>query len=268
MNHEYNTDFMIRQASGTTLMLPTAVPTSAQMQLDDVLDSFNVIQKVQWFAAARSATPAMSRISRCCLPDGSDLPSILENRKDITELASIWLSDSKTLGETVHINKDSEGKSRFELRRTGNESLPQHLAGEGVRWLLPILLAACWAEIGGEGAPTILAVEEPEARLHPNLQIVLLNRLLSMINAKGIPCVLETHSIYLLRRAQLAVAQKELSPSDLAIYWIERTDHAAQVRKIEIDSDGTLRGWNPETFEEEQHLSREIFEARWKSSTT
>jgi predicted ATPase len=109
----------------------------------------------------------------------------------------------------------------------------------------------------------MLAIEEMEARLHPNLQIALLERLLKTV-AVGIPCILETHSIYLLRRAQLAVVKGELTPEDLAIYWVERDGHAAQARRIEVLPDGTLHGWNPETFEEEQQLSRDIFEARWK----
>jgi len=120
------------------------------------------------------------------------------------------------------------------------------------------------AELTGEDGPTMLAIEELEARLHPNLQIALLERLLLTV-AAGIPCVLETHSIYLLRRAQLAVVKGELAPQDLAIYWVERDGHAAQARRIEVLPDGTLHGWNPETFEEEQQLSRDIFEARWKA---
>lgn len=244
-------------------MLPSGLPYAAGKRLDTVRNAFEVLKKLQWLAASRPGMDVNIRPSRCCRPDGLDLPNLLIDRKDITDLASIWLSEPTGVGESVSVGKDASGGIRLELRRTGNESLPSHLAGEGVRWLLPILLCACWAELGGEDAPTMLAIEEMESRLHPNLQISLLERLLSTVK-KGIPCVMETHSIYMLRRAQLAVAKGEIESKDLAIYWIERNGHAASLRRVDVAGDGSLLGWNPETFEEEQQLSREIFEARWK----
>lgn len=244
-------------------MLPAGLLNTAMRRIAAVRSAFSKLERVQWLAASRPGLAEALRSSRCCRPDGIDLPNLLADRKNVVDLASSWLSESNILGESVSIGQDASGSYRLELRRAGNESLPNHLSGEGTRWLLPILLCACWSELAGEDGPTMLAIEEMESRLHPNLQIALFERLLKTV-AAGVPCVLETHSIYLLRRAQLAVANGELSPQDLAIYWVERDGHAAQVRRIEVLSDGTLQGWNPETFEEEQQLSREIFEARWK----
>jgi energy-coupling factor transporter ATP-binding protein EcfA2 len=243
-------------------MLPSGITPIATKRIAAVRDAFKHLERVQWLAASRSGMVEGLRPSRCCRPDGLDLPNILADRKDVIELASNWLSAS-ALGEAISIGKDPSGTYRIELRRAGNESLPNHLAGEGAQWMLPILLSACWAELGGGGGPSMLAIEEPESRLHPNLQLALFDRLLDTVRT-GIPCILETHSIYLLRRAQLAVVKQQISPDDLAIYWVERNGHAATVRQIEVQPDGTLLGWNPETFEEEQQLSREIFEARWK----
>lgn len=246
-------------------LLPTGLPSAVSRRVEDVKKAFEVIRRVQWLAATRSLSDGSSRPSRCCRADGSDLPGLLVDRKDVTDLATAWLAGANGLGEAVRVGKDASGAVRLELSRVGNEALPAHLAGEGARWLLPILLCACWAELGGDDAPTMLAIEEMEARLHPNVQIALLERLFTTIKS-GIPCVLETHSIHVLRRAQLAVARKELDPKDVAVYWVERADHAATVRRVSVESDGTLRGWNPETFEEEQSLSREIFEARWSAA--
>ena len=248
-------------------MLPTGLPPTAARRLATVRKAFDCLERVQWLAAARPGMSESLRPTRCCRPDGADLPNILLDRKDIVELASAWLSGPSSLGESVSVGKDAAGAPRLEFRRTGNESLPIHLSGEGAHWLLPILFCACWAELGEVDGPTMLAIEELEARLHPNLQIALLERLLKTVSV-GVPCVLETHSIYLLRRAQLAVVKGELAPEDLAIYWVEREGHAAAVRQISVEADGTLLGWNPETFEEEQQLSREIFENRWKAQAS
>jgi len=243
--------------------IPAGLPPVPSRHVETVRAAFSRLERVQWLAAPRPGQNDFLRPSKCCRPDGHDLPNLLAERRDILALASEWLSDPKILGESIVIGKDSSGSNRFELRRTSNESLPNHLSGEGARWMLPILLCACWAELAQDG-PTMLAIEELEARLHPNLQISLLERLLQTVK-RGIPCVLETHSIYVLRRAQLAIVKKELKAQDVAIYWIEREGHAAQVRPISVNDDGTLVGWNPETFEEEQQLARELFEARWQS---
>ncbi|AVS92699.1 hypothetical protein C8246_13855 [Paracidovorax avenae] len=245
-------------------MLPKGPNTTALRKIDSVREGLHSLKRVQWISASGSGHLENARKARCGQPNGLDLPLILNGRKDVLDLASEWLSAPETLGESVSIGQDASGTLRLELRRSGNEALPNHLAGEGAQFLLPILLYACWAELDKNSGPSMLAVEEPEARLHPNLQISIFERLLKTI-ASGVPCVMETHSIYLLRRAQMAVLKGEISSEDLAIYWVERNGHAASVKKIRLDSSAALLGWNPETFEEEQKISREIFELRWRS---
>lgn len=235
-------------------------------RLAEVRSCLEALRGIQWLSATRPQALANTRRARCCLPDGSDLPGALQGRLDVMAQASHWLSEVSGLAESVAIGKDSAGLVRLELKRIGQEALPSHLAGEGLQWLLPNLLCACWAECGGAGAPTMLAIEEIEARLHPNLQIALLERLVETVR-KGVPCVLETHSIYLLRRVQLAVLEQRLTPQEVAIHWVERDGHAARVRRIHVEQDGTLKGWHPETFEEEQQLNRKIFQARWRAHT-
>jgi predicted ATPase len=208
------------------------------------------------------------RPSRCCLPDGSDLATLLSARRDIVAHASDWLERCEHIQEAVSIDRDPRGGWQVTLRRAGWESIPDHLAGEGLRWLLPIALCASWAELGKEDGPSLLAIEELESRLHPVFQLAAFDRLLGLVQRMHLPCVLETHSVYLLRRLQLAVIAGEIAPEDVAVYWAERVGDAAVVRRIGIDADGRLEGWQPETFEEEQVLSRQIFEARWKRRRT
>lgn len=110
----------------------------------------------------------------------------------------------------------------------------------------------------------MLAIEEPEARLHPSLQLLLFQKLLEVHKKTGVPIVLETHSIYLLRRLQLAVVKGEVPASSIGLYWVETERYAAKLKRIEMQSDGVLVGWNPETFEEEQRLARDLFVERWR----
>ena len=192
---------------------------------------------------------------------------MLRDRKPVLDAVSDWLQGRPELGEAVSIGRAGRGNWQFNLRRSGSEPLPLYLAGEGIRWLLPILLTACWAEERDPDSPTMLTIEEPESRLHPSLQIALLERLLDLLR-HGIPSVLETHSVYLLRCMQLAVAEGSLQPEDVALYWIRRDsdEPAASLQRIEVERDGTLRGWQADTFEEEQRLARKIFQARWREA--
>ncbi|MCI5141852.1 MAG: hypothetical protein D3909_09040 [Candidatus Electrothrix sp. ATG1] len=128
---------------------------------------------------------------------------------------------------------------------------------------MPILVCSCWAETKNAAAPTMLAVEEPEAHLHPTVQVALLDRLVETVQA-GIPVVLETHSVYLLRAMQVAVLEKRLTPEEVGLYWVEQTkESVSKAKRIGISPDATLTGWPPEVFEKEQELAHRIFDLRW-----
>jgi len=200
---------------------------------------------------------------RCCLADGSDLPDLLEGRTPVLDKASEWMSEH--LKERVEIRPGEHGGRRFVLWAAGAaDPLPLHLAGEGARSLLPVLLCACWAELERESGPSMLVVEEPESHLHPSLQIALLDRLIQTSN-EGIPVVLETHSIYLLRALQRAVLQERIQPAAIGLHWVDdRADGSALATRIEITDEARLLGWSPESLEEEPQLSGEIMDLRWQ----
>ena len=224
------------------------------------------IKAVQWLHANRlPAGSGEGRPARWCRSDGSDLATLLLGQAAVVERASAWLSDSTSGRETVFVGRDSAGHARLELRRPGSESLPLHLAGEGIRALLPIVAAVCAAEVGGDGMPSMLAVEEPEAHLHPNLQVGLMRRLIATVG-EGVPVVLETHSAYLLRAVQLAVLQGGIPAEDVGLYWVEQAGAggSAAARRVRVADDARLEGWLPATFEEEQRLAYDIVEERWR----
>ena len=245
-------------------LLPAGVPQYAERRLQNIKKVVDVFKRLQWLATSRPATREVLRPSRCCRPDGSDLADLLHDRRAVLGAVSGWLKERPELGESVEVERSERGDWQLRLRRSGGESLPLYLAGEGMRWLLPILLVASWAEERRSDSPTMLAIEEPESRLHPSLQIALFERLLQLLR-HGIPAVLETHSVYMLRCMQLAVARGELRPEDVALYWVRRDKHVASIERIIVERDGTLTGWQADTFEEEQQLSRQIFQARWEA---
>ena len=109
-----------------------------------------------------------------------------------------------------------------------------------------------------------LAVEEPEAHLHPTLQVALFDQLVDTVRT-GIPVVLETHSGYLLRAMQVALLDGRLTPAQVGLHWVgQGSDGASTVTGIDIEADATLMNWRPDLFEKEQELAHRIFDLRWQ----
>jgi hypothetical protein len=253
-------------------LLPEGLPEQAEGLAHSVKSALGPLQRVQWLHANRLAEgPGETRPVRCCRASGSDLPSVLSTSTEgpaVLESASEWLRQQEGMGNGIELRRDSSGRPELVHGATGRESLPLHLAGEGVRALLPILLCVCWAETQAPAAPTLLAVEEPEAHLHPSLQVALFDRLAETVQA-GIPVVLETHSVYLLRAMQLAVLDGRLNPEQVGLHWVEQgSDGAAKSTKIGIEPDATLTGWRPDLFEKEQELAHRILDLRWNKGST
>lgn len=247
-------------------LFPKVLPEDAHLLAQAVRAALAPLERLQWLDANRLAGSGETRRVLCCRPDGEDLPALLRSEPGpaVLETASNWLGKQEGLGEELSLRSDPTGRQQFVHRGFGREALPLALAGEGLRALLPILLCALWAETRAPGAPTMLAIEEPEAHLHPTLQLALFDRLVETVRA-GTPVVLETHSVYLLRAMQLAVLEGRLTPAQIGLHWVDQgQDGVSTVAAIGIGADATLTGWRPDLFENEQDLAHRILDLRWK----
>jgi len=244
-------------------LVPSGLPDEAQTIVSAVALSLECLKRIQWLIANRLFEHQPSvRNARCCSPDGSNLATLLKANDPVLKLASDWLAHQDRIGVEVSVQADSTGQVGFEIRPAGGERLPLRLAGEGLRALLPILICASWADTKQADSPSMLAIEEPESNLHPNLQIALFDRLVETCRA-SVPVILETHSVYMLRAMQRAVLRGDLQPQDIGLYWLDQADGAASCTEITVIEDATLEGWLPGEFEQEQELAREIMQLRW-----
>lgn len=268
----YEGEFERKDWSGTISfesLLPKGLPKDIQELVASIQNTLKSLEFIQWLGINRiiDGFGGDRGAARCCQSDGSDLVSLISGdlEKIILESVSAWFRQ-QGLGESVVIHAPDNSSSIFAIKsKRGVRDLPVSLAGEGVRSLLPILLCAAWAETKAAMAPSLLAIEEPESHLHPTLQVGLFDRLIETVK-KGIPVVLETHSVYILRAMQLAILKGDLSPDEVGLYWVGQKEQssASFVEKITIESDSRLSGWPPNVFETEQELSYEIMDLRWK----
>lgn len=254
---------------------PEGLPQTAQQRMEPIRSALNVLAKIQWLQANRgNHLLAGPQKIRCCAADGRDLPHIMAAPSMGRILGNVaqWCSERGSIADQLLVREDGRGVPDFWLQRQGLVEMPLHLAGEGVRALLPVLLCAAWADASRDisnfspQGPSLLAIEEPESHLHPDWQIALFDRLLTSIQ-KGTPIVLETHSVHILRAMQLAVLEGRITADDIALYWVEQDKEGiAKLVPIEVKPDATLPEWRAEVFETEQELAHKILDLRWKKA--
>ncbi len=130
----------------------------------------------------------------------------------------------------------------------------RHLS-TGFHQLAPIILQ------GGLTLPgEIVAVQNPEAHLHPELQIGIAEYFINEAKT-GKVFVIETHSDLIIRRALRAILQEEISQNHVGIYFTEKNKVAenatsSSLKPIAVDAMGRISNW-PKGF-----MDADIIEAR------
>lgn len=106
--------------------------------------------------------------------------------------------------------------------------------GSGVVSSLPILLGIDYVRKGGS-----LIIEEPEAHMEPTKQYGMMDELYQAHKTKKIRLILTTHSEYIVRKLLSMVSQKKLRPSDLGLYYFDRTeDSYTTIQRMTVDKTG------------------------------
>lgn len=114
--------------------------------------------------------------------------------------------------------------------------------GYGISYSLPVIVALLSAAPGA-----MVIIENPEAHLHPSGQAQLA-RLITMVAARGVQVIVETHSdhiitaIQLACQANLADALQGISHQDVAVYYFSQdAQNTLKYETVEIQSDGILK---------------------------
>lgn len=166
----------------------------------------------------------------------------------INEWAQVFGLESLTAGWM----RERELKGGFSDPNTGTP-LGLQFSGYGSQQILPVI-----AQIFAAPKGSSILIEEPEISLHPAAHIDLI-RLFADGVRFGQQILLTTHSST-VPLALSEAAEFGLTPSDVAIYHLQRQTDDVLVQELEIDSNWSIRGWIPSFSSVERKLLKKWVE--------
>lgn len=168
-----------------------------------------------------------------------------------------WL---KYLGVVNEVRTADMGVFGHQLRVAAGEGEALHNlvhVGVGVSQVLPILVMSLLSEPG-----TTLIFEQPELHLHPRVQTLLADFLLSMI-LSGRQCIVETHSEYIINRLRLRAARDTSNALQrlFSLYFIEKEAGHSKFRQVHINEYGAIDDWPRGFFDQSPQEAERILRA-------
>jgi len=176
--------------------------------------------------------------------DGGHVPMQLASDETLQDAVDRWFQQIFSVG--LEVAGMGEVTSLRLRRDTGAVDLAQ--GGQGLTQVLPVVALAVATSSRGDGVDL---VEHPEADLHPAAHGDVADLLLKDRVASGRPLIMETHSEMLLLRVRRQVAEGQLSPDDVAIYWVQQDQGRARLQPVVLHRDGSVDNWPDGVFYED-----------------
>lgn len=121
--------------------------------------------------------------------------------------------------------------------------------GIGTTQLLPIIIEAVLPN-----SRRTLIVEEPETHVHPKAQSKLAELFVECVKEHNKHFIIETHSIFLITKLQILVAQALIDSNDIGIYYFDQSENGTIMKKMELNKNGQFREVWPSGFFDVQYL--------------
>lgn len=197
-------------------------------------------------------------------------------------LRAASVPSSPFLLKPLAVNYDSTGKTTrlifptFGMGEFGTVQPPRQLSA-GFHQVFPIVV-----QLGLMRHGELIAVENPEAHLHPALQIKITEMLIAHANS-GRHVFVETHSDLVVRRTMRALLSEELPQASVHIYFSELIDtarcdafdtdefpvefHGSKISLLEIDESGRIVNWPADFLDEDMRESQRLMDIMYGKST-
>jgi hypothetical protein len=195
---------------------------------------------------------------------GAQIKSNDPSSENIIEFVSRWL---QRMGIADRLEIHQVGRSsRYEIViHTDGIRANLRDVGIGISLVLPVIAIARFAPPGAS-----IVLEEPEIHLHPLAQALLAELFVEASKERGVQFIVETHSEHMFRRLQTLIARGDADADACSLYFVDRDEAEAHLRKLEVDEFGRLQDW-PENFfgdalGEARELARLSFERQRQQS--
>ena len=155
-----------------------------------------------------------------------------------------WLKQMGLI-HSFRLLPDYESADTYDFLVRQHENAPEVRlpdAGFGVSQVLPVLILCDTVPEG-----SILILEQPEAHLHPKAQSGLADVLIDAVNKRRLQIILESHSEPLIHRLTRRIAETQLSPDDLALYYCQMYEGTSHINELKVDEYGNISNW-PQNF--------------------
>ena len=177
-------------------------------------------------------------------PEGDHVPLLLARATDPNNRQAKALHDAiKVFGAYSEMFTDVDVKQLgrgsgdpFQVQVSmGSKKTNLMDVGYGVSQILPLIIDAQRAS-----PETTLLLQQPEVHLHPKAQAALGSMIKDWVSKSKKTVVVETHSDYLVDRLRLEVKQGKLNPTDLKIFFLEKTGSQTKLHALAIDGQGNV----------------------------
>lgn len=135
--------------------------------------------------------------------------------------------------------------SRFSFRIStpdGKCEVDLTQVGFGFSQILPVIVQSYYASPG-----STVIFEQPEIHMHPKIQADLADLFIDAAKTNNVQFLIESHSEHLLRRLQRRIAEEQISPEDVIIYFCTNTKDGAKIEELKTDEFGNISNW-PDNF--------------------
>lgn len=205
-------------------------------------------------------------------PRGDGLMSILQaaSPKVISDISQWFVEATGYSFQRNRITIGDRSGHRFTLHPNSDKNIDIDIVdtGEGMGQVLPVVGLLTLAKHQYLGQYPLISLEHPELHIHPDAHVHLANIVAEVATSNAAPKILlETHSENLLLGIQLAIAEKRISPDNVAVHWVRGTEQGSGVDLIEFDEDARPieDNWPIDVFRTNSKLARGLFTVR-KSS--
>ena len=182
------------------------------------------------------------------------LDSYLDGQ-DLFNEVSTWYHDNMD-GQILDFARNGEETGSYSLIvKRGKAKVNLADVGEGTNQVLPVITQSYM------NTADLTIIEQAGLHLHPSAHAHVAYRIAEAAKQSGRKFIIESHSENFVLGLRKLVAQKQLRPEDVAIYYIDHDGESATAQLYEIEKDGSMKDWPTGVFAEDFQLLKEISKA-------